>query len=63
MEDIEEWEIITADEKEVLNEKEDQFIDIYLQEEGYELRGVETHYSCRNLQWESLITFVERRKK
>lgn len=58
-----EWEIIAADEKETLNEKEDHFIDVYLQEEGYELKGVETHYSSRNLQWESLITFEERINK
>lgn len=53
----EEWEIIAADEKEVLDSKIDRFIDGFLVEAGYKLSGVETHYSIKNLQWEALITF------
>lgn len=48
-----EWEIIAADEKDVLDEKVQCFV-----KNNCESYGEETHYSVANFQWESLITYV-----
>lgn len=52
-----EWEIIAADEKEVLDGKLAYFVNIFLKDGNYTRTGLEVHYSTKNLQWEALITF------
>lgn len=55
-----EWEIIAHDEKNVMDEQVDYYIDHFLEEEGYSLLYTETHYSYKNFQWETLVTFTSK---
>lgn len=57
-----EWIIITADEKTALDEQVSNFVNHYMTEEGYVVISEESHYSSRNLQWECLVTFEEKRR-
>ena len=54
-----EWELIASDEKDSLDSAVNHFISNYLVPTGYIVLDLETHYSTRNLQWETLITFEE----
>ena len=51
-----EWEIIVADEKDILDERVKTFIN-NIAEDGYYWTNVQYHYSTRNLQWEALVMY------
>ena len=51
-----EWEIIVADEKDILDERVKTFIN-NIAEDGYYWTNIQYHYSTRNFQWEALVMY------